>query len=112
MQCASVVINSLNSVLFLQSPGPLAEITFWRERASTLTALSDQLKQPVVKKILAVITKAHSHVLHDLEETIAELTKYRMESEDNSRFLSTLERHFMVRFLQLFLPKVIHTVLE
>ncbi|XP_075882096.1 dynein axonemal heavy chain 10-like isoform X2 [Nelusetta ayraudi] len=78
-----------------QSPGPLAEIAFWRERASTLSALSDQLKQPVVKKILAVITKAQSDVFHVLEETIAELTKYRVESEDNSRFLSTLERHFM-----------------
>lgn len=96
-----IAINNLKHSLyvFLQAPGPLAEIVFWRERASTLSALSDQLKQPVVKKILEVMTKADAAIIQTLEETVAELTKYRVESDDNLRFLSTLERHFMVNFL-------------
>lgn len=82
----------------LQAPGPLAEIVFWQERASILSSLSEQLKQPVVKKILKVMTKADAGIVPTLEGTVAELTKYRVESEDNLRFLSTLERHFMVNF--------------
>ncbi len=85
--------------VFLQAPGPLAEIVFWQECASILSALSEQLKQPVVKKILEVMTKADAGIVQTLEGTVAELTKYCVESEDNIRFLSTLERHFMVNFL-------------
>uniref|UniRef100_A0A3Q3JRK8 Dynein heavy chain tail domain-containing protein n=1 Tax=Monopterus albus TaxID=43700 RepID=A0A3Q3JRK8_MONAL len=78
-----------------QAPGPFGEITFWQERASILSALSEQLKQPVVKKILAVITKAKAGIVQTLEATVAELTKHCLEAEDNLRFLSTLERYFM-----------------
>ncbi|XP_060895064.1 dynein axonemal heavy chain 10 [Labrus mixtus] len=77
-----------------QAPGPLAEIYFWQERAFILSALSEQLKQPVVDKILEVTTKAEAGVVQTLEGTVAELTKYRVEAEDNLCFLSTLERHF------------------
>lgn len=76
----------------------MAEIVFWQERTSILNALSEKLKQPVVKKILEVMTKADAGVIQTLEGTVAELTKYRVESDDNLRFLSTLERYFMVNF--------------
>ena len=85
--------------VFLQAPGPLAEIAFWRERASVLGAMSEQLEQPVVKKILEVMTKANAGIVETMEGTVVELTKYRMEADDNLRFLRTLERHFMVNFL-------------
>lgn len=85
--------------IVLQTPGPLAELAFWRERSSVLCALSDQLKQPVVMKILNVITRADADIIQIMEETVAELTKYHMESDDNVRFLSTMERHFKVNFL-------------
>ncbi|XP_071339029.1 dynein axonemal heavy chain 10 [Trachinotus anak] len=78
-----------------QAAGPMAEIAFWRERASILGALSEQLKQPVVKKILQVMTKADSGIIQTLEGTVAELIKYCVESDNNIRFLNTLERHFM-----------------
>ncbi|XP_062273833.1 dynein axonemal heavy chain 10 [Scomber scombrus] len=77
-----------------QTPGPMAEIAFWQERTSVLSSLSEQLKQPVVKKILEVMTKADAGIVQTLDATVAELTKYRVESDDNLRFLSTLERHF------------------
>ncbi|XP_035496799.2 dynein axonemal heavy chain 10-like [Scophthalmus maximus] len=78
-----------------QAPGPMAEIAFWQQRASILSALNEQLKQPMVKKILAVMAKTDAGIVQTLEGTVAELNKYRVESEDNSRFLSTMERHFM-----------------
>ncbi|TKS80370.1 Dynein heavy chain 10, axonemal [Collichthys lucidus] len=77
-----------------QASGPLAEIAFWQERSSILNAQSEQLKHPVVKKILEVMTKADAGVVQTLEGTVAELTKYRVESDDNLRFLGTMERHF------------------
>ncbi|CAG5923192.1 unnamed protein product [Menidia menidia] len=80
---------------FHQAPGPLAEIALWQGRGSVLSALSKQLKQPVVEKILEVMTKTNSGMVPTLERTVARLTKYRLESEDNIRFLKTLERHFM-----------------
>ncbi|TNN52944.1 Dynein heavy chain 10, axonemal [Liparis tanakae] len=78
-----------------QGSDPLAEIAFWQERASILSGLSEQLKQPRVCKILEVMTKADTDTAQTMQGTVAELTKYRVESEDNVRFLSTLERHFM-----------------
>ncbi|XP_076006843.1 dynein axonemal heavy chain 10 [Genypterus blacodes] len=77
-----------------QGPGPLAEIEFWQERTAILSALSEQLKQSVVKKIMDVMTKADAVTVQTLEGTIGELTKYHVEAEDNFLFLSTLERHF------------------
>ncbi|XP_067466140.1 dynein axonemal heavy chain 10-like [Thunnus thynnus] len=91
-QITSVIKEQLNKKP--QAPGPLAEIVFWQERTSVLSSLSEQLKQPVVKKILEVMTKADAGTFQTLEGTVAELTKYRVESDDNLLFLSTLERHF------------------
>ncbi|XP_074525804.1 dynein axonemal heavy chain 10 [Halichoeres trimaculatus] len=77
-----------------QGPTPLAEIYYWQERAFILSSLEEQLKQPVVDKILKVLTKAKSGVVRTLYGAVMELTKYSVEAEDNRRFLSTLERHF------------------
>ncbi|KAG8456021.1 hypothetical protein GDO86_001999 [Hymenochirus boettgeri] len=77
-----------------QGNGPLAEIDFWRERNATLSALSEQLKLPQVKKILSVLSIADPGVVQNLELTVTELAKYHVEAADNVRFLSTLERHF------------------
>ncbi|XP_056232067.1 dynein axonemal heavy chain 10 [Seriola aureovittata] len=78
-----------------KAPSPMAEIAFWQERSSILGALSEQLKQPVIKKILHVMTKADAGIIQTLEGTVYELLKCCVESDDNIRFLSTLERHFM-----------------
>ncbi|XP_042277329.1 dynein axonemal heavy chain 10 isoform X2 [Thunnus maccoyii] len=91
-QITSVIEEQLNKKP--QAPGPLAEIVFWQERTSVLSPLSEQLKQPVVKKIFELMTKADAGIVQTLEGTVAELTKYRVESDDNLLFLSTLERHF------------------
>ncbi|XP_015260407.1 PREDICTED: dynein heavy chain 10, axonemal [Cyprinodon variegatus] len=77
-----------------QGPGPMADIQLWQERASVLNALSDQLKQPAVEKIIKVMNKANAACIHTFNETTAELTKYFMESNNNRNFLGILERHF------------------
>ncbi|XP_036382121.1 dynein heavy chain 10, axonemal [Megalops cyprinoides] len=77
-----------------QAPGPMAEIYFWRERTAILSALNEQLKLPVVKKILEVMAQADPVTMENLDQTMTDLSKYHVESVENVRFLSTLERHF------------------
>ncbi|KAM5191717.1 dynein axonemal heavy chain 10 [Mantella aurantiaca] len=76
-----------------EGKGPLAEIDFWRERNSTLSALSEQLKLPTVKKVLEVLSIAGPGLVQNLDQTVSDLTKYHVEAADNVRFLTTLERH-------------------
>jgi dynein heavy chain len=77
-----------------QGNGPLAEVDFWRERSSTLSALSEQLQLPTIQKMLAVLKAADVTGLSSFEYNLGELNKYQTEAKDNVRFLSTLERHF------------------
>ncbi|XP_075390744.1 dynein axonemal heavy chain 10 [Tenrec ecaudatus] len=77
-----------------QGNGPLAEIDFWRERNATLSALYEQTKLPVVKKVLDVIKESESLLVANLPPVLTEMFKFHMEAADNVRFLSTVERHF------------------
>ncbi|KAG9487629.1 hypothetical protein GDO78_007442 [Eleutherodactylus coqui] len=76
-----------------QGKAPLAEIDFWRDRNATLSALSEQLKLPTVKKVLNVLSIADPGLVQNLDLTVTELAKYHVEAADNVRFLTTLERH-------------------
>uniref|UniRef100_G1NVC6 Dynein axonemal heavy chain 10 n=1 Tax=Myotis lucifugus TaxID=59463 RepID=G1NVC6_MYOLU len=77
-----------------QGNGPLAEIEFWRERNATLSALYEQTKLPIVRKVLEVIKEADSLLVANLQPVLTDLFKLHMEASDNVRFLSTVERHF------------------
>uniref|UniRef100_A0A2K6F6K2 Dynein axonemal heavy chain 10 n=1 Tax=Propithecus coquereli TaxID=379532 RepID=A0A2K6F6K2_PROCO len=79
-----------------QGHGPLAEIEFWRERNATLSALHEQTKLPVVRKVLDVIKEADSMLVANVQPVLTELFKFHTEASDNVRFLSTVERHFKV----------------
>lgn len=74
----------------------MAETVFWQERAAILSALSEQLKRPVVKKILEVMNKADVSIVQTLEETLAELSKYLVEADEIKSFLLLMGRHFTV----------------
>lgn len=80
-----------------QGNGPLAEIEFWRERNATLSALHEQTKLPIVRRVLDVIKESDSMLAANLQPVLTELFKLHMEASDNVRFLSTVERHFKVR---------------
>jgi dynein heavy chain len=77
-----------------QGNGTLAEMDFWRERNATLSALVEQLKRPLVEKVIAILSQTSSDSLSTFEYHKNELTKYYVEAKDNVRFLLTLERHF------------------
>jgi dynein heavy chain len=74
--------------------GPLPEIDFWRRRASALTPIYEQLQSPIVQRIAEVCKLYSNHTYQSIEHQISELKKSYIESKDNAKFLSTLERHF------------------
>ncbi|KAI5616269.1 dynein heavy chain 10, axonemal [Silurus asotus] len=77
-----------------QAPGPMGEVEFWHNRATVLSSLCEQLKLPVVKKVLEVMDRADLHCLQNLKEAITELNLYHAEALENVRFLGTVERYF------------------
>ncbi|XP_025020180.1 dynein heavy chain 10, axonemal, partial [Python bivittatus] len=91
-----VLISSASEELQKKVPqgnGPLAEIDLWRERNATLSALTEQIKLPVVRKVLQVLEVANTGIVDNLQVVINDLCKHHVEAVDNVRFLSTLERH-------------------
>lgn len=74
--------------------GPLAEIDFWREKNSALSALYEQLKITEIQTTLMVLKIAGVPSYSNFEYHRTELNKYYLEAKDNVKFLGTLERHF------------------
>uniref|UniRef100_UPI000FC45FB7 Dynein axonemal heavy chain 10 n=1 Tax=Bos taurus TaxID=9913 RepID=UPI000FC45FB7 len=99
-QCVINWLNQISTALegqmkkTPQGNGPLAEIEFWRERNATLSALHEQTKLPIVRKVLDVMKESDSLLVANLQPVLTELFKFHMEASDNVRFLSTVERHF------------------
>ncbi|NXX13494.1 DYH10 protein, partial [Podargus strigoides] len=76
-----------------QGNGPLAEVEFWRERNDSLSALTEQTKLPEVQKVLEILQEAESEHIEDLQVVISDLRKHHVEALNNTKYLSTLERH-------------------
>ena len=90
-------IGSVIDVQIKRTPvgkGPLAELDYWVERSSTMTALYEQLQVPEVQAILAIVTKAGLSCINPFENQRRDLMRLYTEAKDNVKFLSTLERHF------------------
>lgn len=84
------------AVDFLQAPGPLGELAFWRDRLFTLNCLSEELKQPVIKKIVDLTNKASAGIVETLKVAIFRLKTLRVATDDNARYLALMESLFMV----------------
>jgi dynein heavy chain len=72
----------------------MAEIEFWKDRASSLSTLYEQLNLPIVHKIVQSLNMVQAQSSVALEFQLSELNKFYVEAKDNFKFLSTLERHF------------------
>ena len=77
--------------------GPLGEIEFWRDRNAALSSLFEQLNTPRVRRMVEVMEKSPlvgAKTIEAFRVQFAELTKMYIETKDNVKFLTTLERHF------------------
>ncbi|XP_063540762.1 dynein axonemal heavy chain 10 [Cydia strobilella] len=79
-----------------QGDGPVAEYRYWRERDADLSLLVEQLKQPMVVKIMALLHKAKPKALDSFMRYKDNLLEQYNLAGDNLKFLSTLMRFFNV----------------
>jgi len=79
------------------SAGPLAEISYWRDRNVALSGVHEQLQAPAVSALLRRLVHQDSAGLAgEFNGLAGEVFKLHAEAKDNVKFLSTLERHFRV----------------
>lgn len=76
--------------------GPLAEHGYWHDCETGLSMLVEQLKMPIVERILAILEKAQSPNITGFGYFQTELWKHYVEARDNNKILQTLSRYFKV----------------
>ncbi|XP_026670097.1 dynein heavy chain 10, axonemal [Ceratina calcarata] len=79
-----------------QGRGPLAECDYWQDREMGLLMLVEQLKTPMAKRIMNLLTKVLSPIISNFEYFYSDLWKFYSNARDNNRFLQTVTRHFKI----------------
>lgn len=74
----------------------MAEYDDWRERETSLSVLVEQLKTPIIQRILSILNQCHSTIGTNFDYFQKELWKNYTESRDNNKFLFTVLRYFKV----------------
>ena len=76
----------------------MAEYAFWLERESGLSLLVEQLRSPLIIRILRILDEAESAIGAGFDYYARELNDYHSEAKENNKFLSTVLRYFKVSF--------------
>ncbi|KAL6747291.1 flagellar outer dynein arm heavy chain beta [Haematococcus lacustris] len=74
-------------------PGPLAEVTFWTERAANLNSVHDQLVGEKIQKVVKVLELARSTYYPAFQRLFQEVELARHEANDNVKFLKPLRKY-------------------
>lgn len=73
---------------------PLAELQYWSNRNNVLSLLYEQFITVQMKLCIHILELSHIYSIELLRKQLSELLKYYIESNDNHKFLQTLDRHF------------------
>ncbi|KAL4712607.1 hypothetical protein ACJJTC_007202 [Scirpophaga incertulas] len=79
-----------------EGDGPVAEYKYWRERDAEISLLVEQLKQPMVVKIISLLQKSNSPAIKAFQNFNEVLLDQYNLAGDNLKFLSTLMRFFTI----------------
>lgn len=74
----------------------MVDYGYWQDCETGLTMLVEQLKMPVVKRILALLEQISSPIASSFQYYQKELWKQYVEARDSNKFMQTLLRHFKV----------------
>lgn len=85
------VVNKQDNSDTGEQTGPLAEISFWRTRSLDLCGIRNQLDDPQVGTIVAVLTHANSSYLPPFLQLKDLIQREAAAAEDNLKFLTCLE---------------------
>ena len=73
---------------------PISEIELWRQKSAIIGTLYENMFAPEFKQIVQVLEDVRSDPVAEFNLLRQEVSKTCLEARDNTRFLSTLERHF------------------
>ncbi|KDO31249.1 hypothetical protein SPRG_03866 [Saprolegnia parasitica CBS 223.65] len=76
------------------NPTPDAEIEFWKLKAANLNSIFEQLQSKRVRKILTALDRSKSTYCTPFARLCKEVFTARIEANDNTKYLRTLEEWF------------------
>jgi len=99
-------------------PTPDVEIEFWKNKAANLNSIFDQLQGPKIRRVLRALDSSKSTYCTTFARLCKEVFTARMEANDNTKYLRTLEIWFhklnneddFPKTVELFKP-MLHTIL-
>ncbi|XP_011310250.1 dynein heavy chain 10, axonemal [Fopius arisanus] len=74
--------------------GPTAEYEYWLQQQNEMSLLVEQLSTPAVKNIITILNNVGSSIPSVFNYSEIELFQYYNQARDNTKFLSTVLRHF------------------
>ncbi|CAM9131888.1 unnamed protein product, partial [Ectocarpus fasciculatus] len=75
-------------------PTPDVEIEFWKNKAANLNSINDQLQGPRIRRVLRALDQSKSTYCTTFARLCKEVFTARMEANDNTKYLRTLEVWF------------------
>jgi len=75
-------------------PTPDVEIEFWRNKSANLNSIFEQLQGPRIRRVLRALDQSKSTYCTTFARLCKEVFTARMEANDNSKYLRTLEVWF------------------
>lgn len=68
----------------------------WHEKEAALSVIIEQLKTPIIGRILRILDTANSQISASFDHYKDDFEKFYAEARDNVKFLYSLLRHFKV----------------
>ena len=102
-----------------EHPDPMAEVRFWENRSDNLNHVCEQLASERIKKVLKFLEQNKSTQISGFSKLQKEVQLARSESNENFKYLKTLQELFMdlndtsrdlPEIAELFVP-IMHTIL-
>jgi len=75
-------------------PTPDIELEFWRNKAGNLNSIFEQLQGPKIRRVLRALDQSKSTYCTTFARLCKEVFSARMEANDNTKYLRTLEEWF------------------
>ncbi|ETE64168.1 Dynein heavy chain 11, axonemal, partial [Ophiophagus hannah] len=97
-------------------PDPQSELKFWKERKDNLLCIYDQLKSPIIQKLIGILKIKKSSYYPTFQDIYKDVENALIEAQDIELYLKTLERH--IQFFQetefpgihILIPPLFHTI--
>uniref|UniRef100_A0A670JQ67 Dynein axonemal heavy chain 11 n=1 Tax=Podarcis muralis TaxID=64176 RepID=A0A670JQ67_PODMU len=108
--------NSAETLLHGFHSDPQVELKFWEERKDNLLCIYDQLKSPIVQKMIRILKVKMSSYYPTFQDIYKEVENALIEAQDIELYLRPLQRH--IQHLQdtefpkihILIPPLLHTI--